>query len=125
MTLGGPVHCPWIITTYESLLEQKEAEVNRILDALAAPVPEGLSTQFAEPSHSASDNLKVEDVEEQLSKWRDDLSAGQAESILRIVSEFGLDFYTDKLRPNLDRLRQLAETESSSIHPQSEDAPRQ
>lgn len=107
LTLRQPVYRPWIVTTYEDLLERREAEMNRIFDALDAPVPEGLRAQFDEPSHSAADDLSVGETEKQLTKWRDRLDNGQIDTVLRIVEKFGLDLYTNAPRPNHDRLRRI------------------
>jgi hypothetical protein len=43
----------------------------------------------------------------QLSKWRDRLSDRQIDRILEIANAFGLDFYTDELEPDYERLSKL------------------
>ena len=107
MTLHQPVYRPWIVTTYEDLLERRTTEVHRILDALGEPVPQGLDAQLNEPSHSAADDLTVDDIERQLSKWQQRLDADQIDTVLSLVDTFGLTVYTEERRPNHQRLRQI------------------
>ncbi len=107
MTLRGPVHRPWIVTTYEGLLERREEEIERILDALEIPMPEHLHSQLGKPSYSAADDLVVDEIETQLTKWQRRLDPDQIDTVLQIADAFGLDFYSDAPRPNVDRLERM------------------
>lgn len=115
MTLRQPVYRPWIVTTYEDLLERKEVEVRRVFGELGEPVPEGVHKQFNQPSHSAAADLTVSETETQLTKWKDRLNDTQVDTILEVVEAFGLDIYTDDPRPHHDCFRQILDQESETL----------
>jgi hypothetical protein len=46
------------------------------------------------------DKTIVTNADDQLSKWKKTLSEEQVERILKIVSDFGLDFYTKDIEPD-------------------------
>jgi hypothetical protein len=101
MTLQGPVRQPWIVTTYEDLVEDPEDEMRRILQALEESMPEEMKRRFDRPSGSAAEDLKTNDEIAQLSKWRSKLSDSQIGRVMKVVREFGLDdVYSKSLRPN-------------------------
>ena len=50
----------------------------------------------------------VKDSSKQLSKWKKYLSKEQIENILGIVSDFGLDFYTEEIEPDYKRIQNLS-----------------
>ena len=62
-----------------------------------------MHAQFDVPSSSTKDRL-LQKPRNQLSKWKEHLTPKQMDDILRIVEIFGLDFYTDELHPDYDRL---------------------
>jgi hypothetical protein len=97
---------PWILTSYERLLTEAEQELKRIVGAFGEKVPDRMREQFDVPSSSAASSLETDRIQRQLSKWRDKLDAEQIEDILRVVDEFGLDFYAEDLHPDYDRLMQ-------------------
>jgi len=104
MALQGPMHGNWIVTTYEELLGDTEAELKRILQILGEPLTEGMRAHFREPSNSAARDLATNDEKKQLSKWRSRLTEEQVDAILRIVGDFGLEIYDDALRPHRGQL---------------------
>ena len=95
---------PGIITTYEGLLTRQEQEVTRIFKALGSEMPAQALQSFNEHSYSASQDLRTEDIEAQLGKWRKKLDSDQVDDVLRIVERFGLDFYSEKLEPDYEAL---------------------
>lgn len=115
MTLHQSVYRPWVVTTYEDLLERRTTEAHRILDSLGEPLPKQLDAQLNEPSHSASDDLTVDDIEKQLRKWQKRLDADQIDTVLSLVDAFGLTIYTEEPRPNHQRLRQILTNGSNTI----------
>lgn len=98
---------PGFVTTYERLLTHKANEVKRIFQYLGAPVPEEAHQSFDEASYSASADLITEDVQRQLSKWKDKLSPAQIDDVLSVVEGFGLDFYTNALEPDYEQIEHL------------------
>jgi len=109
MTLRGPIHSSWIVTTYENMVQNAEAEMRSILGAIGEPIPANLKKRVDEPSNSAADDLKTEDVDAQLTKWKQNLSSNQIDAILRVVDAFPIDFYTESPLPDQDELDEAIE----------------
>jgi hypothetical protein len=108
LALQGPIRRPWLVTTYESLIEHPLEEMERLLQQMGEPMPSAMKDRFHMASNTASADLALNDSQAQLSKWRSRLTQEQIESILRVVEEFGLDFYSRDLRPNLELLQNVA-----------------
>lgn len=94
------IYRPYVFTTYEELLLSTEAELRRILDVIGEPMPTSMLKRFETPSHSASQSLETENVNDQLEKWKNDLSSSQIEEILTITQQVGIDFYTECPKPD-------------------------
>jgi len=110
MTLEGPIRRPWITTTYEKLVRDSESEMKRLLEFIGEPMPEGIQSRFREPSNSAAVDLRTNDIEAQLSKWRTQLHKSQIQDVLRVVEGFELDdIYSESLYPNTEALRARVE----------------
>ncbi|MHA2215353.1 MAG: hypothetical protein ACXACY_05445 [Candidatus Hodarchaeales archaeon] len=99
--------CPWIFTSYESLLEEGLDEFKRIYSEIGIDVPYNLEGYMKKPSNVSSSDLNLINLERQLSKWKDKLTDEQIDEILGIVKEFKLDFYTEDTRPNINQLNKL------------------
>ena len=46
----------------------------------------------------------IRDADKQLSKWKKYLSEKQIQRILKVVSDFGLDFYTEDIEPDYNNI---------------------
>jgi len=112
MALQGPIRGCWIVATYENLVENTELVMRSVLNSIGAPMPTGMRERFGEPSNSAAEDLKTEDVNAQLTKWRRRLNSEQVDAILQTTHAFGLDFYTEGPQPDRNRLDVLVEDAS-------------
>jgi hypothetical protein len=104
MTLRGPIRGSWFVTTYEEMVQNAEVELRSILDGIDEAVPTNLMKRVDEPSNSAAEDLKTEDIDAQLTKWERNLSNTQIDSILRVVDAFAIDFYTQDPLPDRNKL---------------------
>lgn len=105
--LSCPKPYPWIVVTYEKLVKEGVIEINRIFNELGEKhVPCSAFKHLKIPSVVTHKNEYkiVKNSDEQLSKWKKSLSKKQIENILDIVSEFGLDFYTEDLEPDYEKI---------------------
>ncbi|PEN06503.1 hypothetical protein CRI93_09480 [Longimonas halophila] len=98
---------PWTLVPYERLVLDGYAEMERVFGYLDAEVPETLQEKLGTASAYASDDLSVTDEYRQLSKWEKQLSTEQINRVLEVVKAFDLDFYTEDIEPDYDRLLQL------------------
>lgn len=98
---------PWITVVYEKLVTDGEAELTSIFRRIGEEESVKLAiSHLRKPSMlTMKDASKiVKNSELQLSKWKKDLSDKQIERILKIVSDFGLDFYTSEIEPDYDNI---------------------
>ena len=104
--LSFPKPYPWTTIVYEKLILDGRNELANIFNKINEKVPKSAFNLLREPSMLTMKNdLKVVDnIEEQLGKWKKILSEKQVERILSIVSDFGLDFYTKSIEPDYENI---------------------
>lgn len=105
--LSYPKSHPWTVVTYEKLIKDGENEIIRIFNEIGEKnVPRSAFRHLKIPSMvtQKNDHNLVRRADEQLSKWKKSLSEKQIERILKIVSAFGLDFYTENLEPDYENI---------------------
>jgi hypothetical protein len=56
---------------------------------------------------SASKSLATQDGSHQLSKWKRHLTSDQIDRVLGITHSFGIDWYTEDLEPDYEKLNSL------------------
>ena len=101
--LSLPKPQPWTIVTYEKLVKRGREEMTHLFNELGEKdIPQSAFQHLRIPSMLAPGRLAPGDdlemilkAEEQLSKWKKFLSDKQIERILNVVSDFGIDFYTE------------------------------
>jgi len=76
---------PWVLVPYERLLTQKTDELKRIVEALGVDLTEAARRRLGVASSSASPDVETAEVEQQLTKWQDDLTDEQVKRILSIM----------------------------------------
>jgi hypothetical protein len=105
--LSYPKPYPWTVVTYEKLIIEGKKEIKRIFNEIREKhVPRSAFQHLKIPSivTHKNDYKLVSNIDEQLSKWKKSLSKKQIENILKIVSDFGLDFYTEDLEPDYKKI---------------------
>ncbi len=101
----------FIVVSFEGLVVYPEKELNRIFELWNIPVPKDIMKKLNIPSQtyfSKNNNNNMNDKKinstEILTKWKIQLEKGQIEKILKIVNKSGMNFYTDALEPDYNRL---------------------
>jgi len=105
--LSCPKPYPWTIVTYEKLMKDGIGEINRLFNEIGERhVRRSAYKHLKIPSNVTQKNDKkvVSNLDLQLSKWKESLTEKQIERILSIVSAFGLDFYTEEIEPDYDKI---------------------
>ena len=98
---------PWLFVVYENLVKDGENEISRLFNEIGEQkIPKTAFHNLKKPSMVIikEEEKLIKNPIEQLSKWKKTLSEKQIESILKIVSEFGLDFYSNELEPDYIRI---------------------
>jgi hypothetical protein len=98
---------PWKTVIYEKLMKDGEKEIRSYFNEIGEKkIPRTTLKNLRKPSWLTikKEVGNVKKVDLQLSKWKNSLSEKQIERILRVVSYFGLDFYSDDIEPDYDQL---------------------
>lgn len=116
--------CPFLVVTYEELVRDGEAQVERIFAALGHSVPPDAFARLRRPSRTATADSHVAQAKDPLTGWTGKLSRRQVREILDVVAAFGIDFYGDALEPDYRRLElQLGGDRESVVVPSSRARP--
>ncbi|MCU0527097.1 MAG: sulfotransferase domain-containing protein [Elainella sp. Prado103] len=102
--LSQPKPHPWYLSTYESLVMDSYAELERIFAFLEKPIPPKAYCYLRQPSKTTQSKSNVATGRNPLTGWQDQLTARQIERILKIIHLSGIDFYTDELVPDVAKM---------------------
>jgi len=98
---------PFSIITYEKLVKDGKKEIIKIFNELGEKNISSSTFRYLDlPSISTrkKDLNRVTNMDEQLSNWKKTLSDQKINKILKIVNDFGLDFYSNDLEPRYNKL---------------------
>lgn len=96
-----------LLLIYENLVTEPGHELTRIERHLGIKFPLEVFHQLANPSATTVEDSNVLTGKDRLSTWENRLSSEQVDRILSVIRVFGLDFYTQDLKPNFERLREF------------------
>jgi hypothetical protein len=102
--LALPRPYPFHVVCYERLVTDGQRELENLFDTWGLKVPQNAKEQLRVFSQTTKKRTAAGTGNDALTKWKKVLSAEQIDKILRVVSAFGLDFYTDAPEPDYDRL---------------------
>lgn len=99
---------PFHVVAYESLATRGAADLLPVFADWKLEVPAALEASLGR----ASSTTKAGAIEggkrpPSIASWKKTLTADQVTRILRVVREFGMDFYTDDPEPDYDRLNRV------------------
>ena len=81
----------WILISYERLLIDGESEIKNTISKLGLDT-DSTNIFLSRPSKTASDSLNSTNLEEQIYKYKKNLSTVQIDQILKIVDTFGINY---------------------------------
>ena len=101
--LRHPAPHPWLLTTYEWLVEDGHNEVDRLFGHLGEPVPAAAYDHLRKASATVSDESNLAVGRDVLTGWRHRLSPSQVDNVVRVAHDAGVTVYDRAARPHLDR----------------------
>lgn len=102
LSLPGPPS--FRLVSYERLVRQGEDELRHLLADWDLPMPATAVRRLRVASTTTQRDSHVLREGDPLGGWRRKLTAEQVAEILDVVQQFGLDFYSDALEPDYDRM---------------------
>lgn len=100
----------WSILFYEQLISERDKGINNIFNSLHENrIPRTAYKHLATPSMVTKDDdiHYLKNNKKQLSKWTTSLGNKSIQNILRVVSDFHLDFYTKDVSPDYDKFNEI------------------
>lgn len=94
---------PVRLVSYESLVLEGTSSLIDILKMWNLDPPQALSETLARESRLSAQNRSYANAQQRLSKWKSERSREETSTILRMLDDFGLDFYGDSPLPDEDR----------------------
>lgn len=100
---------PWYTVVYERLVVDPEEELKNIFQYIGEDVPEAALKRVRIPSKVTRKTYGKGYIgtPKQLIKWREKLTERQVKDILRVVSWFGIGFYTENPEPDYNELSRI------------------
>lgn len=89
----------WITVYYEELLAHPKEEIQRVFQRVDTPLSSTLLNEISSPSFTSVNQRKKINVDEQLGKWKTQLTEKQVNSILDVLKKFNITCYNDHLMP--------------------------
>lgn len=102
--LALPRPYPFHIVAYEQLVRDGRRELSRLFNRWEIELPAQARERLTVCSQTTQKHSHLHGGEDPLGGWRERLPPDQIAKVLRVVEAFGLDFYTDALEPDYDRL---------------------
>ena len=100
----------WSQVVYEKLVKDGKKEIVRLFNEIGEQkIPKSAFYKLKKPSMVIVKKEKklIKKPIEQLSKWKKNLSEKQIENILSVVSDFGLDFYSNEIEPDYSLIKTI------------------
>lgn len=107
--LSQPKPHPWYLTTYERLALEGEREVDRLFQFLGKATPVGAYERLGVPSFSTQADSNIALGRNKLTGWKKKLTPQQIDTILNIVHQVGINFYSDDIEPDYEKLLKFGE----------------
>jgi hypothetical protein len=94
---------PFLTVSYEKLVIEGDRYIDEIFGHCDVSLPDWVRDEIKSPSAKVSAEFSSS-PKNILMRWKDMLSEKQIDRVLRVVEDFGLDFYTRDLEPDYDRM---------------------
>ncbi len=94
----------FVLVSYENLLLNPEIEIKKIFDELNIEIPTNIYKNISLPSKQTRRKINHKNKHIILSDWKTRLNTTQKTNILNVVKDFGMEFYTEELEPDYERL---------------------
>jgi len=89
----------WITVTYEELVIEGEAVLEKIFSRWNMPIPKAALQQLRRPSKTSVAGSAPNDPRAQLSLWKDRLTTQEQDDIFRTIRSIGVDLYDTGIMP--------------------------
>ena len=106
--LSLPKPYPYTLVCYEKLVRNGEQEIRRLFDTWGLEVTDQVLQQLHKPSDTVADNSEIVSGNDPLAGWKKNLTNKQVSNILSVLEIFGLDFYSDALEPDYEKLNNFS-----------------
>jgi hypothetical protein len=89
----------WTTLNYEMLLLEPRKQLERVFDTWNIEMPEAVMKVVQVPSRTTREPTFKSGVDEQLKKWKNDLTSEQIGKMLRVLEHFEVECYSEDVLP--------------------------
>lgn len=94
-----------LVISYEKMVEDPENQLKFIFKCLGIEkIPKNSFEGISKASMSSDEDYFSNNKEKQLSKWKKILSQKEQDNIFNVLELFDIDYYSDSIFPDMDRL---------------------
>ncbi|MBL6729991.1 MAG: sulfotransferase domain-containing protein [Bacteroidia bacterium] len=86
----------WITVFYEDLVGNPRNEIDRIFKAWNIEVPHEIFKKIKEPSATVKNDNFSRDIEQQLSKWKEEISKKEHDKMSEVLNYFNIQYYNNE-----------------------------
>ena len=94
----------FLLVCYEKLVRDGERELKKLFKAWDLPVHDETIRRLTIPSDTVEKNSQIISGKDPLAGWKNKLSEQQINNILAVLAIFKMDFYSNNLEPDYERL---------------------
>ncbi|MCA9045525.1 MAG: hypothetical protein KDA69_14460 [Planctomycetaceae bacterium] len=91
------------LVTYESLVLGGPAALIEMFENWNTEPPVGIAKAHSRDSWMTAENASYNSAQQRLAKWKSQITPQQTTDIVRVIRDFGIDFYSESTVPNEDR----------------------
>ena len=102
--LSLPKPYPFVLICYERLVRNGRAELQKLFQAWDIPLTDDVLSHLSIPSDTVTADSQIIQEADPLAGWKKQLSSAQVTSILEVLAVFNMDFYSQQLEPDYDKL---------------------
>jgi len=104
LALSAPY--PFVLISYEALVRRGKEELSRLYKTWNLSMPEKTLNLLHHASKTAARDSSILLNKDPLMGWKNELTKKQVTNILNVVNLFGLNFYSEEIEPDYERLLQ-------------------
>lgn len=102
--LSIPKPYPYILICYEKMVRNGAQELEKLFDAWKLELTDDIKRQMNKPSDTVTMSSQIISGKDPLAGWKTKLSQQQVDNILAVLAIFDMDFYSEELEPDYEKL---------------------
>jgi len=99
-----PKPYPFILICYEKMVRNGVKEVEKLFNVWEIELTDDITSRLNKPSDTVTQSSQILSGEDPLAGWVKNLTQEQVNNVLSVLQIFGMDFYSEQLEPDYEKL---------------------